>query len=143
MSTPCWSVIDSQESLDELISLFDWHDAFIREAHVASPSFRVAGCTANAERPACARVLVASGIETKPALELLFDKTYHFHLPMYSDLNPRGEYREWKCYWSFGFPNKFIHCERIKYRILENSCVGQQLYYAKEQVFEDGLDPIV
>ena len=142
MSTPEWIFIESQRDLETLINAFDWHDAFIREAHLASPSFRTEGGTAAAEIPPCVRVLIASGIDSNPALEILFDETHHLNVP-HTDLEPHGEYRDWKCYWSFDSGRESTHCGRMRYRYLENSCVEHGLRYAKDEVYGTASDLIV
>ncbi len=138
-----WKLIQSQSDLDELIQSFMWHDSFIRESHVASPSYRVAGGTANAQLPACVRVLIASGYEDQPALELLFEKTSEFNLPLNSDLEPSGEYRDWKCYWSFDDGLSDTRCEQLRYRFIDNSAVEFGVFYALNEVFDQNCNPIL
>ncbi len=143
MSPSSWNLIESQNDLETLIKDFDWHDAFIREAHVASPSYRVDGGTAVAETPPCVRVLIASGVEANPALEILFDRVHHLSLPLNSDFEPHGEHREWKCYWSFDSGGESTHCDQMRYRYLDNESVEHGLHYAKDEVYGIGSDLIV
>jgi len=86
--------------------------------------------------------LLASGIESNPSLEILFDETQYLNIP-HTDLEPHGEYRDWKCYWSFDSGRESTRCGKMRYRHLDNSCVEHGLHYARDEVHGIASDLIV
>ena len=85
-------LISSQAELDAVLSRFPWHDSFIREAHMLSPSYIL-----TPERRLVApdslwgfRLLVCSADIHHPGLEFIFEEVDQIALSAMVDLEPHG-----------------------------------------------------
>jgi hypothetical protein len=137
--------IQSQDQLEQLLKMFDWTDAFVREVHIVSPSYvnkvDSLGIMAADSSPTM-RLLVTFPDEASPGLELTFEEVETVELVFRMDLNPIGNverdgrvslclclYDERKL---AGLAPPVIRAKTLRYTLLDQECWGPQPRYGRE-----------
>jgi len=136
-----WQEIHSDVELQEFLDSFDWHDAFIRESHLLSPSYvrpEDMGTVAPDALPVV-RVLVTGPHPDCPSVELLFLEVIEQGAILNVDLCPSGHMVESGIVWHFNraFPTK-LESKRFFYRFPGHECLGPGLVYGWEELFDKG-----
>lgn len=128
--------IETQGDLNELLASFSWEDAFIREAHVLSPSYvrdRITAVSVVAPDSAPGlRVLVCAPDRRTPALELLFDGVEDVVLPFRVDLEPRGVVLRGRVEFSFSPTARAIIAQSVRCEAVGIEAWEERLRYGKE-----------
>ncbi len=134
-----YSCLESQGNLDNLLSEIDWEDSFIKEGHLASPSYldlEKKGIIA-AESTILARVLVCTPYSQYEGVEFLFEGSEDFYLPCNVDLEPSGVWSNSCIEFRFsGTKGPYIKARNVYYQMVE--CRGWSTKYAKENIFDEG-----
>jgi hypothetical protein len=135
-------VLNDQSELDMVLTSFPWHDAFVKEAHVLSPSY-VAKSGAHVVAPNSLwtfRLLVCSSERTKPAIEFSFEETDQIILSSLVELQPHGIVNSDGVEIFMSTSDlRPIRAKRVWYRYLEAGTVwGWQSHYGTENLFDEG-----
>lgn len=134
-------IILSQSDLDKIISDFPWHDSFVREAHVLSPSYvkRDGSGVVAFNSPWLFRVLVSSLDSNNPGIEFIFKDTDRVVLTSFVDLSPCGKVSENKIEMTFTDSDSTpILARGLEVNILDSSSWGYKTQYCVFDMFDEG-----
>jgi len=136
-----WKMVESQESLDQVLGSFEWFDAFIREGYFVCPSYIIpeGRATNNPDAVPSMKLLVTSPSETNPALELLFVGVEDLSIWFGGrELAPSAIWNKHQVAWSFHREKQPpIRAQKLYFRFLDNSSWGNNLRYGCEEIFDD------
>jgi len=134
-----WETLDSHGKLQDVLSRFTWHDSFVREVHLVSPSYVTENGrgTVSAECLPCVRVLVTGIDRDCPGIELLFQHVSEFGAALDCDLEPSAELKERQVHWRFNaaLPHTIVS-ERLVCQFLDESSWGPSMRYGWEELFD-------
>jgi hypothetical protein len=140
-----WTYVKTQAQLDWMLSTFNWEDSFIREAHVASPSYidSKGGTTCPDCLPA-ARIIVVDRHSPHQAIEILFVETECVELSAGVYLNPIGHYSEREIVWKFSKHDQSgFRCRTMAYRYLGEQAGNPRLHYENTEIFSAQGDLLI
>ena len=133
-------IIRNQVDLDAELSRFIWHDSFIREAHLLSPSYVVTG-----KRTVVApdslwgfRLLVCSADAEYPGIEFVFEEVEQIALSAMVDVEPYGVFGTdgIDLFLTEGDQTP-IRAKRLRIRHLKADVWGVSARYSDDSLFDE------
>ncbi len=122
--------ITTQIELDNILSSIYWGDAFIKEAHLFSPSYIVdgGGIVAYDFYPN-ASILVCTSETKCQGIEFILTEIDNFNLAFGADLSPRGLFFKTYVEFSFHECDKVMRAKQFAYRFLSGCCCEDKSMY--------------
>jgi len=137
--------VNNQIELDAELADFPWHDSFVREAHVLSPSYVIPSSrgVAAPDSKWLLRLVICSQEEQHPGLEFVFEGVDEITLSSRVDLSPHGTVRDGEVVmFMTTFDTTPIRAERLRLERLGIEAWGLKTRYCEVNQFDDGGFPI-
>jgi hypothetical protein len=135
--------IESQAELERVLSRPDWSHAFIREAHLESPSYLLDEESVVApEAPPVFRLLVGTLDPAHPAVEFVFEEVSSIDVSLRGGIAPVGTLDPGGVTFRPRPSRSGIRAQRMSWRVLSSSEVGFSLRYGKRNGFDPSGNPV-
>jgi hypothetical protein len=133
--------INNENELKELLEKTDWHDSFIREAYIQSPSYISDDLYMIApDEKWSMKIIVILRDQSFSAIEFLLEGIERISLTSNVDVNPVGKIDNNQVFLHMNKYSSPIVAQKIYYSFLDKNANGYNNYYCYDNLFgEDGL----